>query len=495
MNKEKIFKEINKNKNWYNKSYSGYFLGIHEQALAISHEASMNEFMLPIIILFQNFSQKDHFDTFWNYNQMCQRRNKIIRRVVEDKKFLPSVMKEWKPLYSKFVRVCDQVSNLNLKKLSKEELKHNLLILHNALLDTCRWSYTVDILLSTESPDWLTREIQKELGIKATNEVIEVLTYPMHASFVEEANLEILKIAKVLKEKGLKKAKEQAKVFVDNYFWVRTNYKSYKRFTVPDCIKEARAEISKDLDEKIKHLQSKTKSETKLKQATFKKLNVSDRLKDIIKLSELFTYFQDKRKEKVLRMNTLSYELVDEIAKRFKIPAPLHFYLTSKEIFSLFDGIQVSHEIIKDRYENGFLTVHKNDSYVLISPKDYVNLDIKNLFPDNENINEIKGSIAYKGIVKGIVRVCRTTDDIKLFKQGEILVANQTTPEYVPAMKKAMAIITDQGGITCHAAIVSRELKLPAIIGTKIATKVLKDGDYVEVDANTGVVKILKRVI
>jgi pyruvate,water dikinase len=60
-------------------------------------------------------------------------------------------------------------------------------------------------------------------------------------------------------------------------------------------------------------------------------------------------------------------------------------------------------------------------------------------------------------------------------------------------MKIAGAIITNQGGITSHAAITSREMKIPCIIGTKIATKVLKDGDLVEVDANRGVVKIIKR--
>jgi pyruvate,water dikinase len=61
-------------------------------------------------------------------------------------------------------------------------------------------------------------------------------------------------------------------------------------------------------------------------------------------------------------------------------------------------------------------------------------------------------------------------------------------------MKKAGAIVTDEGGLTCHAAIVSRELRVPCVIGTKIATKVLKDGDLVEVDADRGIVKILGKV-
>jgi len=68
-----------------------------------------------------------------------------------------------------------------------------------------------------------------------------------------------------------------------------------------------------------------------------------------------------------------------------------------------------------------------------------------------------------------------------------------TRPEFVPLMKKAAAIITDEGGITSHAAIISREMNIPCIIGTKIATKIFKDGDLVEVDADKGIVKILKK--
>ena len=71
-----------------------------------------------------------------------------------------------------------------------------------------------------------------------------------------------------------------------------------------------------------------------------------------------------------------------------------------------------------------------------------------------------------------------------------------TTPDMIMVMHKAAAFVTDEGGITCHAAIVSREMKKPCIVGTKIATKVLKDGDMVEVDATDGTVKkISKKVL
>jgi pyruvate,water dikinase len=111
---------------------------------------------------------------------------------------------------------------------------------------------------------------------------------------------------------------------------------------------------------------------------------------------------------------------------------------------------------------------------------------------DEHIANEIRGNVGYKGNIQGKVRIILHSEDFNKFQDGEILVTSMTRPEFVPLMKKAGAIITNEGGITCHAAIISRELKKPCIIGTKIATQVLKDGDLVEVDADAGVVRILE---
>ncbi|MBI4049536.1 MAG: hypothetical protein HY395_01830 [Candidatus Doudnabacteria bacterium] len=103
-----------------------------------------------------------------------------------------------------------------------------------------------------------------------------------------------------------------------------------------------------------------------------------------------------------------------------------------------------------------------------------------------------KGTVAYPGrIVQSKVQTIFNSSEVSKFKQGSVLVTPMTSPEYLLAMKKAKVIVTDEGGITCHAAIVSRELKIPCIIGTKVATKVLKDGDLVEVDASKGTVRKL----
>jgi len=89
-------------------------------------------------------------------------------------------------------------------------------------------------------------------------------------------------------------------------------------------------------------------------------------------------------------------------------------------------------------------------------------------------------------IARGKVRLIRSTADLSQFKEGDILVTEKTDPDWEPVMKKASAIVTDRGGRTCHAAIVSRELGLPAVVGTKNASKILKTGQEVTVSCAQG---------
>jgi pyruvate,water dikinase len=110
------------------------------------------------------------------------------------------------------------------------------------------------------------------------------------------------------------------------------------------------------------------------------------------------------------------------------------------------------------------------------------------------DVDDFRGLTACMGKARGQVRIVHSAREVNKVEQGDILVAVMTRPDYVPAMKKAAAIITDEGGLTCHAAIISRELNIPCIIGTKIATKVLKDGMEVEVNANHSWVKIIKKI-
>ncbi len=110
-----------------------------------------------------------------------------------------------------------------------------------------------------------------------------------------------------------------------------------------------------------------------------------------------------------------------------------------------------------------------------------------------EDVKTLKGQTAQTGRVIGKVRIVRTRQDMSSFLEGEILVSPMTDPSYLPIMKKAAAFITNEGGALCHAAIIARELKKPCVIGTKIATHALMDGDIVEVDGDQGRVIIMQK--
>lgn len=109
-----------------------------------------------------------------------------------------------------------------------------------------------------------------------------------------------------------------------------------------------------------------------------------------------------------------------------------------------------------------------------------------------QQMKEIAGQVASAPLKKVSGEVCLILDvHKKKFKRGAILVTTMTRPDFVPILHQAKAIITDEGGLTCHAAIISRELGIPCIIGTKVASKVLQSGDKVEMDLMNGVVKKL----
>lgn len=102
--------------------------------------------------------------------------------------------------------------------------------------------------------------------------------------------------------------------------------------------------------------------------------------------------------------------------------------------------------------------------------------------------SSVRGTPAARGKVVGPARIVLGSADFKNVRSGDVLISEMTRPDYLGVMHTAAAFVTDEGGLTCHAAIVARELKKPCVVGTKNATRVFKDGDTVEVDANVGTV-------
>lgn len=226
----------------------------------------------------------------------------------------------------------------------------------------------------------------------------------------------------------------------------------------------------------------------------FKK-TLSKELLDLFEIARFAIRIRDERKEFFFRLITLLSNSVRELFKRINIPEeniPYTFYADFKM------GIyktQIYKKILEKR-KKGFI-IYFNQKGVRYDYKDYKELkDILYKIKDN-NIPQIEktilGTPACQGYAKGTAKIILNESDFPRFKQGNILITSMTLPEFVPIMGKAGAIITDEGGITCHAAIISREMNILCIVGTDNATRKIKEGDIVYVDANRGKVKILKR--
>lgn len=230
-----------------------------------------------------------------------------------------------------------------------------------------------------------------------------------------------------------------------------------------------------------------------------KKLSLPADLIYVLNVSGEFMYIKDYRKGIYQKSYVFMDPVLEEIAERLKMSLKEVKYLVLDELKDCLINNKPSiyKKITEERInkccylvKNGKIKIFQGEKYAAVLKE-----NLKKIKSDkvDENVQELKGMIAYKGKATGTVKIVLVANDVQKVNEGDILVSSATNPDLILAMKRAAAFITDMGGIISHAAIVSRELKKPCIVGTRIATHILKDGDIVEVDADNGVVKIIKK--
>ncbi|MFH1790054.1 MAG: PEP-utilizing enzyme [bacterium] len=221
-------------------------------------------------------------------------------------------------------------------------------------------------------------------------------------------------------------------------------------------------------------------------------LNLSKEELEFINLARELVYVKDMRD--VYRRKGVYYAipLFTEIASRLNIDRKELAYFTQSEIMEALNAVKKLDPKVARKRQGGFLIYSKAEEIRITSDKEEINTFVNlNVLKDNADSVVLKGMPASLGIAKGKVKIVFGIKDLKKVNEGDIIVAITTHPDYVPAMHRASAIITDEGGLTSHAAIVSRELKIPCIVGTKSATSILKDGNTIEIDAERGLIKKL----
>lgn len=232
-------------------------------------------------------------------------------------------------------------------------------------------------------------------------------------------------------------------------------------------------------------------SKNKVLSKKFEK-NLSKKLSKLFNFVKISLSLRDTRKESSFKGITVLSNAIREIFVRIGLDEEDIVNARGEDFENNLDKKSNYGGIIAKRKKGAIIYFSRKKNFEEYGDYDKTKEYIFKQIDKEVNSNVLKGSSAFPGIVKGRAKVVLNQKGFAKFNKGEILVTSMTRPEFVPLMKKALAIITDEGGITCHAAIISRELKIPCIIGTKNATRLIKDDDLIEVDANHGVVKILK---
>ncbi len=343
------------------------------------------------------------------------------------------------------------------------------------------------------------------LGLAEYTIYIENLDYEIVASVIGEENKKYLdsiwerstesafmsfegrrlkKIIDILTSSELNKARIAKYIYTD-YFWIKTD----------EEVNVLLNEVGRDFAKKKKEYELLEETVSQKKKSHDDWLVGLDPIaRKIAEYAQLVMHMRDVRKDPLAQVMTLAAELARVVMIRSEIDEKFAPFVLLYEYMKGVEYILSIKNNIEERVNGCVYLVHPDLSFKTENCNfESVIGELDSLILEKSEKSEtLKGQIACKGKVTGIVRVIFDPHDDKGFQQGDILVTSMTRPEFVPIMKKAGAVVTNEGGITCHAAIVSRELNIPCIIGTKIATQVLKDGDMVEVDADNGVVRIVK---
>ncbi|MBI4262332.1 hypothetical protein HY624_02295 [Candidatus Uhrbacteria bacterium] len=311
------------------------------------------------------------------------------------------------------------------------------------------------------------------------SEYLEILSAPVKYSFFQEEELELLKGR-----------------FVDHarkYRWLLNSYGGNRVLTAKyftDKLKELLRKGS--AASRIRKIHAARARNVARKQELKRRLHLTRQDMWMAEQLAQSIWWQDHRKAYIWRMNYYWDILLHEIAKRRDWSFDDLLWCWPKEILHIAKGSRVDRALIRSRktYYVNELSEHGIKHIYGAKAKKYI---ATYLSRETEQTTELHGLAVSKGdgkAVRGRVTIVQNPFvDGKKMKQGDILVAAMTSPEFIVVMKKASAIITDHGGMTSHAAIVSRELGIPCIVGTKHATKILKSGDRVEVDVAKGIVK------
>ncbi len=380
--------------------------------------------------------------------------------------------------FCRFLSGMEKAGRQDFTKLTGPELAVHCKKITSLVYKNMGWQYLVWFIFFGPEVELE----QKLAGYSKAATILNAISTPEKFGKVDTARQELLRM---MAKKGT--SKNALNSYAQKYAWLPIyefadkpwNINDIKKQIVPPSIAEK--ELQKMRSERKKYLLIYKKFVSGLK---------DKKLKNLVELVHAFAYIKEMRDDYRRPAYYAVRPFWQEAAKRTNLTLEQANFLTPTELMQILNRRKkINTAEVLRRQKNYALTLLDGKLKIYSGIKA---LEIAKQYDQIKYTGNLSSTVAFPGKVVGKVKIIFHKNDFPKFQKGDILITVMTHPEYLPLMRQAKAIVTDEGGLTCHAAIVAREMGKPCVIGTKIATKVFKDGDIIEVDANKGIISKLK---
>ncbi|MCK5061803.1 hypothetical protein KAR28_04590 [Candidatus Parcubacteria bacterium] len=469
--------------------------------------------------------QKD-YDNIGSYVPIDQLR-KLVEATMDviqkNPRLIENIHKKTIGYNRNYFNYAKSILKINLSQLSNSQLSeiYEKLIWHQKI--THGYALPTTWFFDSDGEDFskflinkIKKIIKKQKSKLNSSEVFSLLTTPEISSMAVNEEIESLKILQKINnnkeakdiflqhdvekiENDLKKIDDKLKKKIIGHYkkwcwypftYIGPVYELNYYFKIWSGLLRENINIDKNL-EKIKNQSKKIKLQ---KKRIIKELKIDFATMRLFNIASEIIYLKSYRKDCLFHGMYVLDKILREISSRFNFSLKQVRFMADWEVTPALKKGDFPVDVLNERikfsvyYQKG----EKGVIYTGAKARQFLSkLNIEKI--KIKKVDKLEGTCACPGKVAGVVKIVNLPEEMGKMNQDDVMVAHTTFPSLVPAMKKAIAIVTDDGGITCHAAIVAREMNKPCVIGTKIATQILKDGDKIEVDADKGIVKILKK--
>ncbi len=444
-----------------------------------------------------------HFTNFlkigWDHYIDENDRRKLIEAAREsatkDNFFLQHYLERYKEDCNRAIEIAKTIAALPMKNCTNQELISSFQQFIDSHVQLGHWLWNLEFVNF-----FLDEQIRKLLKDRVKNIdafLLDISYYEKELDFILEQR-ELLQLALKLQSKNRGKIDEELDQELQQhclkYAWLNMYIYDGSPFDHNYYVTRLKEYLQQNPAVLLQQLQQEKKNKKQKSEETLMIFKDEPEILSLLNMIQELMYFKSYRIDVYTHTTFMVFPLLEEISSRLGITRLILVNLSEEEIVQgLLNGKINLSDYEQRKKEDVVLKLGEN--IYRYSGEDAA--AIRLIFPEEDfsHLGEVQGTMAYPGKVQGKAKVVQSELQLGKVQKGDVLIAPMTNPNYIPAFGKIVAIVTDEGGILCHSAIVSREMKIPCVMGTKMGTRVFKDGDLVEVDADQGVVrKISKRL-